>query len=419
MDNDSLIKLVILIFLIICSAFFSSAETALISCNKIRIESMALDGNKRAISVQKILSNQTKMLGTILVGNNIANIGASSLSTALTLKHFGNFAVSITAGILTLIILIWGEIMPKSIATIHANKISLLYSPIIRFLTIILTPIVFFINKVSNILIKLLKLDKTNDKLITEQEFKALVDVGHKEGVLEAEEKDIINNLLEFTDASAESIMTPRIDMIFVNINDDYNTVIDIFRTHRYTRLPVYKKIKDEVCGIINIKDLLMVENKEDFKVADYIREPFFTYESKSIPELLYEMKKASVNIVIILDEYGITSGLITLEDLIEELIGEIRDEYDFDEFDDIIKNEDGTFTINAMIKLDDINEYFNLSLSGDGYDNLAGYITEELKHLPKVSETIIVDNLKFKVLSIQNNRLETVIATYINNLKD
>lgn len=412
MENGPLIKLFCLIFLIICSAFFSSAETALVSCNRIRIQTLSDIGNKRALIVTKILNNQPKMISTILVGNNIANIGASSLTTSLTLDYIGSYAVSITAGILTLLILIFGEILPKNIATIHANSIAMIYSPIIYLLMKILTPIVYFINKVSNLIVKIFKITKKNDTTITEQELKVLIDVGEKEGVLESEEKVIINNLLDFTDARVKEIMTQRIDIIFVNINDSYEDVVDVFKTHMFTRVPVYENTKDEVVGILNIKDLLITDDFEIFDVRDYMREPAFTYENKEVGSLLYEMRQTNKNIMIVLDEYGITAGIITLEDLLEELVGEIRDEYDTDETDDIVQNSDNTYTIDGMTKLDLINTYFNLHLNGDGYDNIAGYINEYLDHIPKVGETISPEhNIIFTVTKVENNRILTINA--------
>ena len=415
MDNDGLFKLTCLIFLIICSGFFSSAETSLMACNKIRIQTLADAGIKKAILVTKILNNQSKMISTILIGNNIANIGASSLATSLTLDYIGSYAVSITAGILTLVVLVFGEILPKNVATIHANAISMMYAPIIFLLMKVLTPLVYFVNKVSSLLIKIFRLHGKNDATITEQEFKALVDVGEKEGILEQEEKEIINNLLEFTDAKAKEVMTPRIDMIFININETYESIVETFKTHKFTRLPVYDDTKDEVIGILNIKDLL-INDINDFKLSDNIRDPYFTYENKNVGDLLVEMRQGSINIAIVLDEYGITSGLITLEDLLEELVGEIRDEYDDDELDDIVKNADNSYTIDGMTKLDIINTFFNLNLSGEGYDNIAGYINEELDHIPNENESIICKNIKFTVSRVENNRIISIIAKNINN---
>lgn len=371
---------------------------------------MAAEGIKRAVTLEKVLQDHTKMIGTILVGNNIANIGASSLATALSLHFFKNVSVSVTAGILTLVVLIWGEILPKSMATIHANKIALLYAPIIRLLMIILTPVVFLINKVSLVLMKVLQLDKTKDSVITEQELKAIIEVGHREGVLESEEKEFINNILAFTDASADEVMTPRIDMIFIHEADDYERVAEIFQSFKFTRYPVYNETKDEVTGVLNMKDLLLITDRTNFSVRDYMRPAYFTYESKAVGDLMPEMRRTGHNIVIVLDEYGLTAGLVTLEDLLEELVGDIRDEFDAEEPDEICDNGDGTFTVDAMCKLDDLNRRFHLNLSGDGYDNLAGFISETLNHIPKPGESIVVSGYRFKVIDIKNKRLIRVM---------
>ena len=327
MIDPSVLQCIILIILLILSAFFSSAETALTTVNKIRLRSMMEEGNKRAGTVIKITDNSGKMLSAILIGNNIVNLTASSLSTTLTQTLFGNQYIAYATGILTLVVLIFGEITPKTISTLYAEKISLVYAPVISFFMWILTPFIWIINNLSLIVLKLIHVNPNNKAAaITENELRTIVEVSHEEGVIETEEKKMITNVFDFGDSQARDVMIPRIDMTFANIDNTYNEIIEIFRAEKYTRLPVYEDTTDNVIGIINVKDLLLYDSHEDFNVRDILREPYYAYEFKKTSELMEELKKTSNNITIVLDEYGSTVGMITLEDLLEEIVGEIRD---------------------------------------------------------------------------------------------
>lgn len=413
MDYDSLSQIIGLIFFILLSAFFSSAETALIACNKIRVQIYEKDGRKSAKILMKIFEQSEKMLSTILIGNNIANIASSALMTTFMLNKFGSYAISLGAGILTLVVLIFGEITPKSIATQHATEISMKYAVIIYVLIKIFTPFLYIINGVSKGFIRLFGTKKIVTSKITEQEIKALIEFGEKEGVIEKEEKTIINNILEFTDAKVKEVMTQRIDMVFINVDDDYNSIIENFKENKFTRLPVYENTKDEVIGIVNIKDFLLNEYVDIRKIMN---PAFFTYENKHIGDLMIEMRKSNINIAIVIDEYGMTAGLLTMEDLLEELVGEIRDEYDYDEYDEIISNVDGSYTLDSATKLDDINEIFDLDIEGDGYDNIAGFILKELNHIPRFGESVRYKDYKFTVIKVENNRIISINARKLKN---
>ena len=335
MGDPRVLQFVILIILLFLSAFFSSAETALTTVNKIRIRSMMEEGNKRARTVNDVTEDSGKMLSAVLIGNNIVNLTASSLSTTLTQEVFGNKFIAYATGILTLLILIFGEITPKTLATIHSEKLALAYGSIIKFLMWFLTPAIWFVNTLSMLVLKLMRVDpNSKGATITENELRTIVEVSHEEGVIETEEKRMITNLFDFGDSQARDVMIPRIDMTFADINSTYQEIIDIFRAEKYTRLPVYEDSTDNVVGIINVKDLLLYDSHEDFNVRDILREPYYAYEFKKTSELMDELKKTSNNITIVLDEYGSTVGMITLEDLLEEIVGEIRDEYDEDEKD-------------------------------------------------------------------------------------
>lgn len=421
MDPSDVIMLVILFVLLLLSAFFSSAETALTTVNKIRIRSLVEDNVKGAKNVSKLIENPTKLLSAILIGNNIVNISASALATTLATKYFNSVGVGIATGLLTVLILIFGEITPKSLATVHAEKISLAYSGILYLLVQVMTPVIFVINKLSEALQKLLGIDKNaKTTVITENELRTIVDVSHEEGVIESEERRMITNVVDFGDALAKDVMVPRIDMEFANIDITYDELINIFSTEQYTRMPVYSDTRDNIIGIINLKDLFFYQgDKENFSINEIMREPYFTYEYKKTSELLIEMRKESISIAIVLDEYGATAGLITLEDLLEEIVGEIRDEYDDDEEDSIKCLNDNEFIADGNTKLDEINEIIGLNLSSDDYDSIAGHIIGLLDHLPSKGESVTENDVMFTVDEVDKNRIDKVHITLLENAQE
>jgi len=410
LSTSSLTMLIILLILIILSAFFSSAETALTTVSKITIRSMIEEGNKKAIIVDKIINNQGKMLSAILIGNNLVNIIASALSTILAQNLFGQYAISFATGLLTIVVLIFGEITPKSLATLNALKLSLAYAKIIYSLMFLLTPAIFIINKMAYFFMRLMCIDPTKKMAsITETELRTIVDVSHEEGIIEKEERQMINNVFDFGDAIASDVMVPKIDMTMADINSTYDELIKIFRSEKYTRIPIYQDSTDNVIGIINMKDLLLYNPEEIFDVRKYLRSAFYTYESKKLSELMMEMKKTSVNIVIVLDEYGVTAGLITLEDLLEEIVGEIHDEYDLDEDEPIKKISENIYILEGQMKIDDLNDYLGVNLSSDDYDSIGGLIIEKLDRLPTAGDKITIDSLSFKVTSMDKMRINYV----------
>lgn len=411
MDSSPVTQLVILIILIGLSAFFSCSETALTTVNKIRIRTLIEEGNKRAVILNRVTENSGKMLSAILIGNNIVNISASSLATILATRLLGSAGVGVATGVLTILILIFGEITPKTLATIHAEKISLFVGPIFYGLMFLLTPLIFLVNKLSMGLLLLLRVNP-NDKsaTITETELRTLVDVSHEEGVLETGEHEMISNLFDFGDARAKDVMIPRIDMTMLEVSASYEELLSTFEKFRFTRIPIYEETTDNVIGIINIKDVLLFPKGKSFSIRSILRESYFTYETKKLSELMLEMRKASVNIVIVLDEYGVTAGLITLEDLLEEIVGDIRDEFDEDEEEEITLLSDGNYQIDGQIKLDEVNDLLDISLTSDDYDSIGGYIIETLDRLPKENDSIHVYGYTFIVDSLDKNRIEKVL---------
>lgn len=411
MDSQSITQLIILIFLLLLSAFFSSAETAFTTANRIRMRTLATSGNKQAARVLTITDDMHKMLSAILIGNNIVNLSASSIATTLAIRLFGSIGAGIATGILTILILIFGEISPKTLATIHADKIALTYASAIHGLMYILTPVIYIINQLSMGFLKLLRVNPHAQKAtMTEEEFKTIVDVGHETGVLLNSEHEFINNVFDFGDSQAKEIMIPRIDMTFARLDCTFDELIDIFREHKFTRLPVYEDNTDNVIGIINMKDLLLCEDRIHFHVCDLMREPYFTYEQKNTSELFLEMQKKSINIAIVLDEYGVTAGMITLEDLLEEIVGEIRDEYDADEEDPLIKMNEREYYVQGSMNLEDLCDKLHLPFYSEDYDTIGGYLIGLLDHLPEKNEIIITDeDILLQVSQMDKNRIEKI----------
>lgn len=404
-------QLIAIIILLCLSAFFSSSETALTTVNQIRMRTLADNGDKRAARVLHVTGNPGKMLSAILIGNNIVNLSASSISTSLAIHLFGNTGAGIATGILTFLILIFGEVTPKTMATIKADSMSLTVAAPIGLLMKILTPVIFIINKLSLGLMFLLHVNiKDAQKKMTEEELRTIVDVSQENGVIEHEERDMIHNLFDFGDAEAKEIMVPRIDMTFVQADATYQEVLDIFRQDMFTRLPVYEDSTDNVIGIINMKDFLLQNDTPDFSVRNLLREPYFTYEHKNTADLFLEMRKSSISLAIVLDEYGVTAGLITLEDLLEEIVGEIRDEYDADEEDDITRISDREFYVLGSANLNDVSEALSLHFTSDDYDTIGGYCLGLLDHLPEKNEIILTDNnILLRIDRMEKNRIERI----------
>jgi CBS domain containing-hemolysin-like protein len=409
-DPSAAIQIIVLILLLLGSAFFSSAETSLTTVNKIRMRSLAEEGDKRAKMVIKITDNSAKMLSAILIGNNIVNLSASALTTTIA-YNLGGSAVAIATGIITVLILIFGEITPKTVATINAEKLALSYAYPIRLIMVILTPVSIIVNALSRVILFLLRVDP-NAKLntMTENELRTIVDVSHEDGVIEDEEKEMIYNVFDLGDAKAKDVMVPRVHVIFADVESSYDELLAIFREDKFTRLPVYEETTDNVIGTINMKDLLLFDNTKEFHIRDILREAYFTHEHKSISELLVEMRQASLNIAIVLDEYGETVGLITLEDILEEIVGEIHDEYDENEEEFFKQLSDFEFVVEGSMNLDDLNDRIDLELESEDYDSLGGYIIEQLDRLPDEKDEVIVKKgIRMVVDSLDKNRIEKV----------
>ena len=411
MDTDGVIQLLALLILVVLSAFFSSAETSLTTVNRVRLKALADEGSKRAQTALDVLDKYGKMISAILIGNNIVNISASALATTLAIKI--NLAVGIATGILTVIILLFGEIMPKNIAMVHSEKLALVYASAISLIMKVLTPVIFIVDKLAKCLMKLLHIDINKKVVMTENELRTYVEVSHEDGVIESEEREMIYNVFDFSDAVAKDVMIPRIDMATISEDANYDEVMELFKECMYTRIPVYSGDKDNIVGLINIKDFILVMDREAFKISDIIRQAYYTYEFKKTADLLIEMREKRVNVSFVLNEYGATVGMITLEDLLEEIVGEIRDEYDEDEEELIQQIEERTYLVEGSMKLSDINNELDTELESEDYDSVGGLIIENLDRLPEDGETIETkQGIILQVQGVNQNRIVKVLMT-------
>ena len=394
MDTPGVIQLVILAVLLVLSAFFSSAETALTTISAVKIRAMVEENPKgRVLTLQKILDNKGKLISAVLIGNNIVNISASSLMTSLVIRLWGNAAVGIGTGILTLFVLIFGEIVPKTWAMCNNEKLSLAYANVIYFLMTVLTPVIFIVDKISGFFLKLMHIDPSSRSAMTETELKTYVDVSHEDGVIEQEEKKLIYNVFEFGDSVAKDVMIPRISMTTVDVNAAYDELLAIFSESMYTRIPVYENEIDNIIGFVNVKDFLLVTDKSAFQIRDIIREGYYTYEYKGTADLLLEMRRITSNVALVLNEYGATVGMITIEDLLEEIVGEIRDEYDEDEAELLKKLDDFKYEVGGSMKLSDINDALNTTFESEDYDSIGGIMIELLDRFPTEGEEVVTED--------------------------
>ena len=409
LEPSDLWQSILLIVLLMMSAFFSASETALMSLSKIRLRHMLEENVKGAERVSRLLKSPSHMLGAILVGNNIVNIASSALATSMAITLFGPVkGIGISTGVMTLLVLIFGEITPKSIASERSEQIALKVAVPVSILMVLLTPVLTAIMFVTGLLIKMMGGSPDKDRpFITEEELKTMVTVSHEEGVLEVDEKKMIYNVFEFGDSQVGDVMTPRTDMVMVEKSTEFKEIVDIFKSERFSRIPVYDETPDNIIGLLNVKDLIFYEPLHNaFKIEDFIREPYFTYEFKMTSELFAEMRSKRAAIAIVLDEYGGTAGMVTLEDLVEEIVGDIQDEYDDHEVSIEVVQED-EYIVDGSTKIDVVNEMLGLRIETEDFDSIGGFIIGEFGRLPEVGERIEHGGVEFVVESIEKNRIE------------
>lgn len=410
-STANILQIGLLVVLLLGSGFFSASETSLMSLSKIRIRYMEDEGVKGAKLVGSLIEKSSDLLSSILVGNNIVNIAATSVSTSLFINIFGDGGVAIATAVMTVLVLVFGEITPKTIAANSPEKVAVVVSKPISIIMKITKPIVWVFNLLTGIIFKIMGIDNDGVKpFITEEELKAMVNVSHEEGVLEMEEREIINNVFQFGDMQAKEAMIQRLDMVAIDIEDSYDEIIELFKSEKLSRLPVYQESIDDIVGILNIKDIIFLSDEEigNFDIKDYVREAFFTYEFKKITQLLEEMKKEKTQMAIVVDEYGGTAGLLTIEDLVEVIVGDIDDEYDEEE-EEIVKINDNEYLVEGSTKISDVNEQLGINLESEEFDSIGGFIIGYLKRIPEENEIIEVEDVKFKVESIDKNRINKI----------
>ena len=404
-------QIILLIILLLMSGFFSMSETALMALSKIRIRHMVDEGVKGAKLVEKLSEDPSRLLGAILIGNNIVNIGASALATSVAVKAIGESGVGLVTIIMTILVLIFGEITPKSIAKQNSEKVALKVSKPISIIVKLFRPFIAIFTSISSVFIRLLGGDpKATEPFITEEELRTMVGVSEEEGVLEDVEKEMIFNVFEFADSQVKDVMVQRVDIIAVDVNATYEEVISVIKTEQFSRIPVYNQNIDDVVGILNVKDLIMAtKSNENFKVSDYMREPYYTFEYKKIVELFKEMQKTRSHMAVVLDEYGGNVGIVTIEDLIEEIVGEIEDEYDDETDSDIIIVKEDEHIVDGSARLDHIGELIGVTMESEEFDSVGGLIIGELGRFPEQDEEVKLNNIRFVVEDIDKNRIKKV----------
>ncbi|MBO4591708.1 MAG: HlyC/CorC family transporter [Eubacterium sp.] len=416
MDSSSIVQLVFLVVLLALSGFFSSAETALTTVSLNKLKTVVDEGGRRGRAARRVIlmrEDSSKLLSTILIGNNIVNISASALMTLLCTKLFGSSYVGVATGILTFFILIFGEITPKTLASLNNLSMSLYFSFPIYILMIILTPVISILDKICRGIFRILKVDPDkNPEQMTESELLKIVDVSSEEGVIENTEKQMITNVVDFGDAISKEIMIPRTDMVCLDVESTYEELMNVIEEENYSRIPLYEESKDHIVGVLYVMDILLKQEKlkkGELRIRDIMREPVFVYEYQRTAELFADMKVSSVTMCIVLDEYGVTAGLITMEDLIEEIVGDIRDEFDEHEKEWIKEISPGHYDVDGAVRLDDLNDAIGTSLESDSYDSIGGLMIELLDRLPEEGDMVRTGDTTLKCGRVERNRVERV----------
>ncbi|HBE09291.1 MAG TPA: hemolysin [Lachnospiraceae bacterium] len=407
MDPDAIVKLVVLIVLLILSGVFSSAETALTTVNMNKLKALCDEGNRRAAKVIRLRESSSKLLTTVLIGNNIVNLSASALATTLCTEVFGSAFIGVATGILTLVVLVFGEIAPKTLATLYSLRLSLFFAYPVAFLMLIFTPIIWILNGITAVIFKILRVDLNKKEHMTESELRTIVDVSHEDGVIEKDEKEMITNVVDFGEVVSKDIMVPRADMVCVDADSGYDELLEIIKKENFSRIPVYRKTRDHIIGILHVKDVLLLDEneKKHFRIDKVMRKPIFVYEYQHTAKIFAGMKTSSATMCIVIDEYGLTAGLITMEDLLEEIVGDLRDEYDTYEDDLIRKVGEDHYDIDASVKIDDVNDAIGTNLESEDYDSIGGYVIELLDRIPEEGDEVEDGNVRIKVTSAEKKR--------------
>lgn len=410
-------QLILLVILIILSGIFSASETALTAFKSMDLQEIENVNPKKANLLKLWLTRPNEILTAILLGNNIVNILASSIATIVTLKIVGEAsgnAIAIATVSMTVVVLIFGEITPKVLAKTYSMKISGMVIGPIYIMSIVALPIIKLLMFITKIISKMMGVDIRQENLmITEEEIKSYINVGSSEGVIEEEEREMIHSIIEFGDTTAKEVMTPRTSIFMLDSESTIDEVWDEIIESGYSRIPVYGEDYDEILGILYVKDLMVLAKNRttNIPIKNILREVYFVPDTKSIVEILDEFRKKQVHMAVILDEYGGTIGLLTIEDLIEEIIGEIKDEYDLHEEDEIEEIGEKKYKVDARINIEDLNkELYTEIPESEDYESLGGYILDVLGRVAEVDDTVLLDHVKMTVLEVDKTRVVKIL---------
>ena len=430
-------QIVVLIILILLNAFFAASEIAFISLNDAKVAKQAKSGNKKAKQILKMLENPSKFLATIQIGITIAGFLSSafasdafanrlapilnSLIPQISISVWQSISIIIITMILSFFTLVFGELVPKRLAMKNYEKISFATIGIIRFIYIVTIPFVKLLTTITNLVSKLFGVSENDEEIVTEEEIKMMVDEGEEKGSIEENERELINNVFEFNDITVSEIMTHRTDIYALDINMSVNELIEELDEYKYSRIPVYEETIDEIKGILYLKDLLKYfKSKKNLKLKNIIRPAYFVAQSKPIDELFKELQKNNNQMAIILDEYGGTAGLITMEDILEELVGDIFDEYD-DIESEYEKIDENTYLVSGSINISDLSKLLQVEIEEGDYETLSGYLQEKLGSIPEDEEKPVIETSKvtYKIEEYEDKRIVKVKVCKNNIVED
>lgn len=408
--DDSFGLIFWIVICIICSAYFSATETAFSSLNRIRLKNLANDGNKRAALTLALSENYDKLLSSILIGNNVVNITASSLATILFLKLSAAHGAMLSTVVMTVVVLIFGEISPKSLAKESSESFAMFSAPILRIVMTVLAPFNRLFGLWKQLLSKLFK--TKNDRGITEQELLTIVEEAQNEGGIDEQEGDLIKSAIEFNDMEAGEILTPRVDLTAVDIEEDHQVIYNIFMETKFSRIPVYKETVDHIVGVIHQRDFFVMLHTKGQTLEEIIKPTIFVSDSIKISKLIKHLQKSQAHMAIVTDEYGGTMGIVTMEDILEELVGEIWDEHD-DVVEDIEKISDAEYRISGSADVEEVLELFGLDCDVE-QNTITGWVMEKLEKMPEVGDAFEADGLHVTVLEMDGRRVGKVLICRI-----
>lgn len=405
----------ILMFLFLSlSAYFMSSETAITAVSKVRLRQLENEGDERARKLNSLLKDSTRLLSTILLGNNIAQNALTAILTAVTLRWLSNldlnpgWAIPISTIISTFLILIFAEVTPKSYAFQRAEKVALFTATPLSILHKLFSPVAIVMTTVANLILKVFGLKLVNpEPFVTEEEIKTLVDIGEEEGIIEEEEREIIEGVFEFSETLAREVMVPRVDIVALDVNSTFEEAIDTINMSGHSRIPIYEETIDNIVGILYAKDLLKyfgLKNPPPLKAI--MRSPYYVPETKPIDELFREMRAQKIHMAIIIDEYGGTAGLVTIEDILEELVGEIMDEYDINEESMVKEIAPDELIVDGRMNLEELNEMLGVNLPAEETDTIAGFVYDHISHIPKAGEEFEYDGVLIRVEEVRGRRI-------------